>query len=81
MPDWTQYGTSTGSGEAVYLRKDSFRLLQASMRATTDGLFEFVDRQRAPFQTAEQAGIRAHIQLVCKEMRRNGLLHNVGADA
>jgi len=79
--DWSQYGTSTGTGEAAFLRKDSFRLLQASSRASTDGLFEFVERQRAPFQTAEQAGVRAHLQLVCKELRKNGLLMNVGADA
>lgn len=79
--DWTQYGTSTGTGEATFLRKDSWLLLQASSQVSKDGVFEFVDAVRAPSQTAEMAGVRAHLQLVCLELRRNGLLHNVGADA
>lgn len=79
--DWSQYGTSTGPGEAVLIRKDSWRALQASSAATKDGIFEYVDKIRTPFQTAEMAGVRFHGQLVCKEMRRNGLLMNVGADS
>src|SRR3990167_8092132 len=79
--DWSQYGTATGPGEAVLLRKDSWCLLQASAMANREGLFEYVEKIRTPSQTAYMAGVRAHLQLVCKELRRNGLLHNVGADA
>ncbi len=77
--NWTQYGTATGGGQCVLINTDTWRIVQANARAGAD-MFELVQEQRAPAQTAVVGGFRFHGEVICLEPRRNGVLFNVGND-
>lgn len=79
--NYTQYGTSTGPGEALFIDSNTFAFVNALANPSVKGMFEYVTPERATDQTAEVGGIRWHGELICLERRRNGIEFNVGADA
>ena len=78
--NWTQYGTASGTGQAVLLNTDTWRIIDANAKSGSN-MLEFVEEQRAPAQTAMVGGLRFHGEVICLEPRRNGVLFNVGDDA
>lgn len=79
---YTQYGTSTGPGECLFIDESTMFILNALMSDNRlENLYEYVTPQRANKQTAEVGFVRAHLEVGCWERRRNGIIFNVGADA
>lgn len=78
---YTQYGTTTGPGEALGIREQDFAWVNALENARYEGLFEYVEPVRGTTQTAEVGGVRAHLELICFQRRRSFIIHNVAADA
>ncbi len=78
--NFTQYGTTTGPGQCIMVNESTWAIIHANSMAKSD-MIEFVPEQRSPSQTAMVSGVRFHGELFCDEPRKNGTLHNVGADA